>query len=72
MISAAHPLVKRGSYKPPTFRFSSCQDGTTGVICTSRPPLCNSAVCKLTDALCGFSMCGFMSLTISCNLDMTE
>lgn len=36
ITSAAHPLVQQFSYK--LFRFSSCRDGTTGVICIWRTP----------------------------------
>ena len=38
MVSAAHPLVKRGSYR--LFRFSSFSYITEGVIYIGRPPLC--------------------------------
>ena len=37
LVSGAHPLVKRGSYR--LFRFSSCRYITKGVIIIVRPPL---------------------------------
>ena len=39
MVSAAHPLVKQGSYR--LFRFSSFRYVTKGVIIIDRPPLCS-------------------------------
>ena len=38
MVSAAHPLVTRRSYR--LFRFNSCRYLTKGVIIIGRPPLC--------------------------------
>ena len=40
MVSAVHPLVKRGSYR--LFRFSSCRYVMKGEIFIGRPPLCKN------------------------------